>query len=30
MSMIGCFDNNATDTFADIDMPVGVGKEQPR
>ena len=30
MSVIGCFDNDASDTFANIDMPVGVGKANDR
>lgn len=30
MSVIGCFDNDASDTFANIDMPVGVGKANNR
>ena len=30
MSHISAFDNDATDTFANIDMPVGVGKANNR
>jgi hypothetical protein len=30
MSIVGCYDNDATDTFANIDMPVGVGKPNNR
>ena len=30
MSSICCFDNDASDTFANIDMPVGVGKANNR
>jgi hypothetical protein len=28
--MVGCFDNSANDTFANIDMPIGVGKANNR
>jgi len=30
MSTVGCFDDDPTDPFAKIDMPVGVGKPNKR